>query len=144
MTTVGRVLAMPVREQRLLAYALLLVVAFRIALSVMPPSRIRRLAGRSVAPSSSLADFSPERLAWAVGAVARRVPRASCLTQAFALHRLLARAGHAAEIRVGVAKGEQGSLDSHAWVVCQGRILVGKRDDLGRYAPILSLGMERP
>jgi hypothetical protein len=56
---------------------------------------------------------------------------------------LLAMAGHPAEIRIGVAKGEKG-IDSHAWVVCHGRVLAGDDGALGRYEPILSLGTERP
>ena len=144
MTTLGRMLAMPVREQRLIARVALHVIAFRIALRIISSSRIRQLAARPALPSPSLGEFSPEHLGWAVRAVARRVPGTTCLTQALTLHRLLIQAGHDAEIRIGVAKGDEGNLDSHAWVVCHGRILAGERGDLDRYATILSLGIERP
>ncbi len=137
-------MAMPLGEKLLLARVLLLVVAFRIALWIVPASRIRELAARPVKSSPSLAVFPPEHLAWAVRAAARRVPRATCLTQALALRRLLAKAGHAAEIRIGVAKGKDRELDSHACVVCHGRALVADGEDPGRYSPILSLGAGRP
>lgn len=133
-------LAMPAGERRLLARALFLVVAFRVALRVMDWPRIRALAARSVDRSAVLAKLPPVRLAWAVQAAARRVPGATCLTQSLALHHLLAKAGHAAEIRIGVARSERGGLDSHAWVVCHGRVLVGDIGDLERYQPILSMG----
>ena len=131
-------------ERILLGRALFAVASCRIALYVLPTSPIQRLAARPELKSPTLAQFSPERLAWAVQAAARRVPGATCLTQALALHRLLAKAGHASEIRIGVAKGERGSLESHAWVVCDGRVLVGDGGDLARYEPILSLGAEHP
>jgi len=127
-------------ERRLLVRALCLVVAFRIALRVMDWSRIRALAARSEGRSAALAKLPPVRLAWAVRAAARRVPGATCLTESFALNHLLAKAGHAAEIRIGVARSQQGGLDSHAWVVCHGKVLVGDTGDLERYQRILSMG----
>ena len=144
MGTIGKVIAMPTRERLLLGRAFFLVVACRLALHLAPPSSLRGLAARPQGRSPTLEQFSPSRLAWAVRAAARRVPGATCLTQALALQRLLAKAGHDAEIRIGVAKSEGGGLDSHAWVVCHGRVLVGDDGDLGRYEPILSLGLERP
>jgi len=135
-----KLLAMPAGERRLLVRALCLVFAFRVALRVMDWSRIRALAARSEGRSAVLAKLAPVRLAWAVRAAARRVPGATCMTQSFALRHLLAQAGHAAEIRIGVARSERGGLDSHAWVVCHGSVLVGDTGDLERYRPILSMG----
>ena len=135
-----KLLAMPAGERRLLVRALCLVFAFRVALRVMDWSRIRALAARSEGRSAALAKLAPARLAWAVRAAARRVPGATCMTQSFALRHLLAQAGHAAEIRIGVARSERGGLDSHAWVVCHGSVLVGDTGDLERYRPILSMG----
>ena len=144
MGTIGKLIAMPGRERLLLARALFMVVACRLALLLAPASHLRRLAARPEGKSAALAQFSPSRLVWAVQVASRRLPGATCLTQALALQRLLAKAGHDAEIRIGVAKSEGGGLDSHAWVVCHGRVLVGDDGDLGRYEPILSLGLERP
>ncbi len=134
-----KLLAMPARDRRLLVRALCVVFAFRVALRVMEWSRIRALAARSEGRSAALAKRAPARLAWAVRAAARRVPGATCLTQSLALRHLLAKAGHAAEIRIGVATGH-GGLDSHAWVVCHGTVLAGDTGDLERYQQILSMG----
>ena len=141
---IRKILAMRWEERALLGRALFAVISCRVALYVLPKSPIQRLSARPDPRSPNPAQFAPERLAWAVQTAARRVPGATCLTQALALHRLLGKAGHAAEIRIGVAKGERGRLDSHAWVVCRGRVLVGDGGDLGRYEPILSLGGEHP
>lgn len=138
--TIRKFLASPKGEWLLLARALYVVVLCRMALHVIPLSRIRDLATRPSCRTASLAEFPPDRIAWAVQTAARRVPGATCLTQSLALHHLLAKAGHAAEIHIGVAKGERGGLDSHAWVVCHDRVLVGDGGDLGRYQPIVSLG----
>ncbi len=135
-----KLLAMPAGDRRLLVRALCVVFAFRVALRVMDWSRIRALAARREGRSAALAKLAPARLAWAVRAAARRVPGATCLTQSLALRHLLAKAGHAAEIRIGVATTGHGGLDSHAWVVCHGRVLAGDTGDLERYQPILSMG----
>ena len=135
-----KLLAMPARDRRLLVRALCVVFAFRIGLLVMDWPRIRALAVRSERRSAALAELAPARLAWAVRAAARRVPGATCLTQSLALRHLLAKAGHAAEIRIGVATTGHGGLDSHAWVVCHGRVLAGDTGDLERYQPIMSMG----
>lgn len=66
-----------------------------------------------------------ERISWAISAAARRVPRASCLTQALAGTLLLAVHGHAATLRVGVAKDPDGRLQAHAWVESEGRTILG-------------------
>jgi hypothetical protein len=53
------------------------------------------------------------------------VPGASCLTQAMALQYLLARAGHASELFVGVRQDEAGAFQAHAWLACNARTVLG-------------------
>lgn len=77
-------------------------------------------------------------LAWAVRAAARRVPHASCLTQALALDTLLAMAGQGGEVRLGVARRNDGSFEAHAWVEHEGRILIGGLPDLDRFSVLPS------
>jgi len=67
------------------------------------------------------------------------IPGASCLTQALALQRLLARAGRGADLRIGVAKDGASGLASHAWLEREGEILIGDNGELDRYSPMLSL-----
>ena len=85
-------------------------------------------------------------LAWAVRAAARRVPRASCLTQALALDALMAVANHRAAIRLGVARRRDGTFEAHAWVEHEGKVLIGGRRDLERFSVLPSdaspLGLE--
>ena len=95
-----------------------------------PPADARRRQGeRGLAGD-------PRAWAWAVRAAARRVPRASCLTQALALEALLAEAGHRATLRIGVARKEDRTFEAHAWVESEGHVLIGRLPDLQRFAPL--------
>ena len=44
------------------------------------------------------------------------------------------------ELKIGVAKGESGRLDAHAWVVSEGKIIMGNLPDLSRYVAMSSSG----
>jgi len=123
--------------------ALRLVLSVRLALWRWSYARTRawllrrRAAERASAPllvgERDLA-HDPDALAWAVRTAARRVPKASCLTQALALETLLADAGHHAEVRIGVARRADGSFEAHAWVEFDGRILIGALPGMERFA----------
>ena len=79
-----------------------------------------------------------DALAWAVRVAARRVPRASCLTQSLALETMLTLAGLPAETRIGVARKTDGAFEAHAWVVHQGRVLLGGLPDMDRFTELAS------
>jgi Transglutaminase-like superfamily len=119
----SKLIALPRVRRALLVRALVTVTAFRVALTVLPFRWTRRLAAREHAGGAPGA--SVEDLAWAVSAAARRIPRATCLTQALALQALLAREGHDATLRLGVARGELGALEAHAWLESGGRVVIG-------------------
>jgi len=66
------------------------------------------------------------------------VPAASCLTQALAMLVLLDWFGHSSELRIGVAKNGADRLKAHAWVECEGKIVIGRRMDLSRFTVLPS------
>lgn len=109
----------------ILLQAALLVSAVRLALWTVPFRFLRR----GVAALTRRLPRNPHRLtvaqlSWAVCRVSPFVPRATCLTQALALHVLVRRAGLHSRVCVGVAK--QGvQLESHAWVESQGKVWLG-------------------
>jgi hypothetical protein len=129
-------------ERRLLLRATVLVAGVRLALWTMPFRWVRFVLGIRPAISPSLEAIRVKRLAWAVQAAARRIPGASCLTQALALQYLLARAGESAEVHIGVAKDDARGFEAHAWLEHRGAILVGDNGELDRYAPILAVSGE--
>ena len=134
MSSASKLFALPRARRRLLLRALLVVAAFRVALTVLPFRWTRQLAARHGDPGTTPLTGRDD-LAWAVSAAARRIPRATCLTQALALQALLTREGHDASLRLGVARGELGSLEAHAWLESGGRVVIGG-PQAARFVPL--------
>jgi hypothetical protein len=135
----NRIVQLPPTDRRLLMRAAAAVIAARLVLWFLPLSHIRRRARLESPRHRSESPVDVRRVAWAVRATARRIPRATCLTQALALQRLLAREGRASEIRIGVAKGDVRGFESHAWVQCAGHVILGGEPELDRYCVLLTL-----
>ena len=101
----------------------MVMAAVRVGLTVLSFARLRAVLRRLGGPSGSEGDrptASVDDAAWAIGAAARFVPRATCLVRALALEFLLSRSGQRAELRIGVAR-EDGDLKAHAWIEADGR-----------------------
>ncbi|MGI8704726.1 MAG: lasso peptide biosynthesis B2 protein [Sphingomicrobium sp.] len=117
-----RFLNLPAAERSLLLRAIPLVAIVRLCLWAFPFRTLHR-RWSSALPRLARPGYqggpSPERIVWLVEVASRCVPGAHCLTRAVAAQLLLARAGHLAEIRIGVRK--QGfDLDAHAWLDYEG------------------------
>lgn len=129
-------------EVRLLAAALPLVLIVRLGLWLLPSSAIlagvRRLA--AMHPRSARRTEDVRTIVWAVRAVSRRFPAATCLTQAIAARVLLVRHGLAAELRVGVARDAVGEFRAHAWLEREGRVIIGGDESLS-FKPMPGIGM---
>lgn len=116
---------------------LVLTVAARLALWLVPFRVIRR-AVESVAPVSFLqGKVTARNVAWLVHAASRNVFRATCLTQALTAQVLLNGAGLKNQVHIGVVMGE--GFESHAWVECEGRVLIGGAEQSARYSKLLTL-----
>ncbi|HVL30522.1 MAG TPA: lasso peptide biosynthesis B2 protein [Sphingomicrobium sp.] len=69
---------------------------------------------------------SIDRVAFAIPRAAARVPwRATCLVQALAAQRWLARMGVSSRLKLGARKTSEQAIDAHAWLEAGGRIVVG-------------------
>jgi hypothetical protein len=97
----------------------------RAALWVLPFRIVHRRVSARASRVASVDKHPIERVVWSIDVAARRIPRATCLTQAFAAALLLAANGHEPVLRVGVAKNDDGSLRAHAWVESDGRTVLG-------------------
>src|SRR5688572_11186159 len=129
-------------DRQLLMKALLLVSGTRLGMWLLPFHALRRLLARLARETGSagqVCQLTPERVAWAVTAVSRYVPAATCLTQALAAQMLLARRGHAVELRIGVAKDDLGQLRAHAWLEYRGAVIFGELTGLTRFTALPSL-----
>jgi hypothetical protein len=101
---------------------------------MLPFGTVRRMLARGekqIEPKTPDA-ICVEKMVWAVGVASRFVPRASCLTQALAGAWLLRRKGQHAELVIGV-KNSNRDFQAHAWVVSNGRVVIGWASDLNRY-----------
>ena len=134
-----RFFGLPIRDQRLLLYSLVLLTLFKFALRWFS---LKTLLFFSTKASSANADpksgtkGSPDRVAWAVSSVARRIPTlGNCLAVALATKMLLNTEGCPANLRIGVTKGDFGQLEAHAWLESKGRVLIGSAEG-DRYTPL--------
>ena len=120
-----RLWRLPSEERQLLFGAVALVTAVRIGVSVCGLGRLRRALSR-LSPRRVEIPLSSERIGWAVRAAAQRVPGArTCLVQALAAETLLARHGHVAQLRIGVARAGAG-IEAHAWLEQNGQPVFGQ------------------
>ena len=146
MKRLRKFLSLTPRDRRLLLSAAFLLGAIRLGLSLLSFQTLRRLLAHVTQTPTRLrnADQSfPDRIAWAVAVASRYVPKATCLTQALATQVLCARQGHTACLCIGVAKGERGHLEAHAWVESQGRIVIGG-SAVEHYTLLSAFEAERP
>ena len=146
MERLRKFLRLPAADRRLLVKALLIVGAARLGLWVLPFPVLRRLMARLSRCTAAPSRAEPAELgqiSWAVTAVSRYVPEATCLTQALATKLLLCWRGQQASLRIGVARSEAGQFIAHAWVECNGRVVIGgPASHLRQYALLPAYGEE--
>ena len=124
-------------DRRLLVATGSVVFGVRLMLWLLPARRIAAMTFGQKGVETDTAgatSASAQRLAWAVRTTSRRIPGASCLTQALSLQLLLRRHGVASSLKIGVARAERGEgYVAHAWVEAGPRVLIGA-GELERYA----------
>jgi hypothetical protein len=129
-------------ERRLVLRTLPLVAGIRVALWLAPLRQVGRLLRACERlPFPVPSDLPVSRLEWAVQAASRRIPRATCLTQSLALQFLLARSGRSSEVHIGVRKDTEAGFQSHAWVECEGRVLLSAPYEVARCSRLLALSL---
>lgn len=138
MKGLARFLSLAPLERRFLLKTALLLGAAEVSLHVFSLERVRRLLAtltrvlsgrRSVPPSAG-------QIVWAARVAGRHLPWAgSCLTQALVVQALFHRWGYPAHLRIGIARGEQGQFQAHAWLQNQSEVVIGG-EELGRYTPL--------
>jgi hypothetical protein len=124
-------------DRRLIIEATVLLLLVRLGLWTLSFDTLRRWLGGIQARDTRSTNDVPKRVAWAIAAVARRLPfRITCLVETLAAHAMLRRCGLASTVRFGV-KGGAGRaipIDAHAWLECDGAVIVGQIENLREYA----------
>ena len=135
------------RNVLLLIQATSLLAAIRLGLRVLPFATLRTLLAR-LARTGRWTDgqgsgTARDRTIWAVETASRYFPAiGTCLTQALAIHALLARQGCTSILRIGVKRDTDGKFIAHAWLEKDGIILIGGAGHRS-YAPMPGLnGLE--
>lgn len=113
--------------------AALLLLFVRIGLRATSYARLRawleRMAVVMSRTRSPVADVT-----WAVGAAGRRITGTTCLAEALAVYTMLRRRGHEPLLRIGVRQSDHSLLEAHAWVECDGHIVMGEVPQIDGYA----------
>lgn len=128
MKQLRRFLGLTSGERRLLVSAIIWLVSIRLAIVMLPIRTLLRLTELSSERNHLGRDdgLPPERIAWSVQTISRYLPGTrKCLVQSLATLAMLARRGHPAHLHIGIAKDEGGRLKAHAWVECEGKIIIG-------------------
>jgi hypothetical protein len=121
--------ALPARQQRVAAAALVLLPLFWLGLHLLGLSRWRALTLRAAHARSHRTLDDARALGELVNAVARHSPLpAACLTRSLVAEWLLRRRGHDAQLRIGVQRTSDG-IAAHAWVESEG-VPVNDRPDI--------------
>jgi hypothetical protein len=110
-----------------------LVVTVRTGLRLLPFDVLCRLLDRRARMRPAVPDSRPH-VAWAVGAVSRRLRGTRCLAEALTAHTMLRRHGHDATLRIGARSAAPAAIEAHAWVECDGEVVAGRVPGIEDYA----------
>jgi transglutaminase superfamily protein len=115
-----------------LAEAALLYAFVAAALRTVAYARLQRWLERFT-PVPRRTRSSVSDVTGAISAVGRRIGGTTCLTEAAVAYTMLRRHGHDPRLRIGVRRGDA-ALDAHAWVECDGTVVMGELPEMTGYA----------
>ncbi len=140
MNKVKRIMGASTHEKTMAAQTLFWLWFFGLRNMILPYRVTKRWMSLEIADYST-ARIQDELTIRKVTGLVRRLkqyaPRANCLTQALATKEVLRRYGQNANIRLGVVRSDI-SIDAHAWVEIEGRIVLGKQPNNSRYSILRS------
>lgn len=127
-------------EWLLVLKVILLLASMRAALAVMPFSRLQRFVSRPQARPRRAGLTRQRKVLALLERVGHRMLRPRpCLPQALAGKWLHQRWGMEAELRIGVVKTSEGTLQAHAWLERDGRIILGRIPSIDDYKVLIPL-----
>jgi len=140
-TKLAILIRMPIRQKLLMLEAMILLLAARLAVVLVPFKRLAGGFGKQQSNSEFkmqnsefenqklVDDEAVRRLGSMVQRVAKYVPwKAKCLEQAIAVKWMLAWRGLPATVFFGVKNSQEGDLKAHAWVRSGRVIATGGRN----------------
>lgn len=122
----GRQRRLAWHDWRPLAAAAAAQIVLGAGVRVAPVRSLVRSISPLRAPARRFASTDDDRMAWAIEAAGRRLPRIStCLVRALAADLFLSAPDRMGRVRIGIRRSADGTLQSHAWFERDGRIVVG-------------------
>ncbi|NES73564.1 MAG: lasso peptide biosynthesis B2 protein, partial [Okeania sp. SIO2D1] len=116
-------------QRLLLLSSFSLLGLVRLGLWLLPFPTLRRLVTKlsQVRLWGKGSELTTEQIIWAVNLSSRYMPAGvKCLARALTVQLMMSWAGYASQLRIGVAKGEAGQLEAHAWVEFEGKVVIGE------------------
>ena len=124
-----RLFRLPWADKSLLVKAFLLIACVRIAFLLLRFTRTKGLLDRfqkRPIPRLVAQRQRSDRIARMVEIASHMIPKGRhCLTRAMVLELFLRRRGYDAHVKIGVARDDSGKLIAHAWLHCDGVVLIG-------------------
>jgi len=120
---------------------LFLLEAIRLGLWLLEFRILLKIVNKLCTIKFPFSNATPRKIVWGVNIATRYSPGgAKCLARALTTQILMSRSGYVPELCIGVAKSESsGELEAHAWIKCQGYVVIGHLPDLPRYIQLPSL-----
>jgi hypothetical protein len=130
-----------ISKLRLFGVSVIVLWLVRLGLWLLPFRSVRFLLSRVKSRHVASPPWAmPARIAHAVEVASHLVPRSTCLTKALAGHVLLKQVGHEGVLHIGVARDEAGQFEAHAWLECQGKVIIGEGPR--GFVPLPPIGMD--
>lgn len=136
---------LPKHDRLLLLEATILLAVAAMAIGILPFRLVGRLAALLPSrqkPSRDMSEAIVQRIRWALGSCASRVPwRAMCFQQGLAAQLMLRRRGIPSVLYYGAAPDDQRGLSAHVWVRFDDIEVVGG-DIASRFAVLTTFPIE--
>jgi len=120
----------------LLVLALLFLWLTRLGLWIASLRNVQSLLKRFARRRREASALSAGQIVELVSRCADYVPKADCLPQALIAEVLLRREGYQPTLKIGVARGENGEFQAHAWVEVQGESFGSGNETIGRFTAL--------
>jgi hypothetical protein len=137
-----RFLRLSASEQWFLIKAVFLLEAIKLTMWLVPFKVLRRLVDKAVRMPVGVRrsdHFSVDTIGRVVLLASIHTPgEKTCFVRALATQVLLTRRGYAGSLHIGVLKTDEGAFQAHAWVKCEGKVVIGGYE-LDRYTSLTIL-----
>lgn len=133
-TGMQRFFELPRDDRRLLLLAIGCLAAVKLALHWLPLPFTRQVLAHVTRLTASPKAQDLGRSIWAVSVASGLVPGGgNCLARALTLQTLLSRYSVRTMLHVGFAHDTRKRVEGHAWLTCEGRVVIGNLADLERF-----------